>query len=538
MVEAIYADRCAGCHGETGVGDGELSDQLQFLPAPLGDPEVARQAAPVDWFTAVTVGNLERLMPGFASLTDQERWDVVGYAFGLSVPSEQRQRGEELYGQACASCHAGEGPGTNLGTGRQLVDQSAAQLYELISQGAGEAMPGFEDSLSAEERWALASFLQARDLTAGVSHPEPVAAPADEQLLLGTVTGTVRNGTSGSAVPPDLEVSLRGFDGELESVTRSTTVDSNGDFAFEGVEVVPSRLLVTTVEYQGVAYRSDLAHLLPEDPALELPLTVYEATPDTDLLSVQRLHILFDFSLGGVARVLELWALSNPTDRVMFDPEGVLKVGLPEGAVNLQFEEAEDLPRFLITEDGFADTAPLLPGLGGSDLAFGFDLQFDRRLDFEQLLNHRVQAVIILMPPEGPRLTGEGVQDLGVQDMGGITMHNYAIGTLEAGEVLSFQLSQGFAAGLGELQVPSLAIGAGVLGIALLLVGNWWFRRGAPVAPRQMSPETAPTKGTLLREIARLDEAFGAGSLEEAEYLNQRELLKRRALELMARDDD
>ncbi len=53
-----------------------------------------------------------------------------------------------------------------------------------------------------------------------------------------------------------------------------------------------------------------------------------------------------------------------------------------------------------------------------------------------------------------------------------------------------------------------------------------------------MSPETAPTKGTLLREIARLDEAFGAGSLEEAEYLNQRELLKRRALELMARDDD
>ena len=82
----IYAEKCAACHGPEGLGDGELANGLAFAPAPLGDPNFARAADPLEWYRAVTIGNLDRLMPGFVSLTDQQRWDVVGYALSLGSP--------------------------------------------------------------------------------------------------------------------------------------------------------------------------------------------------------------------------------------------------------------------------------------------------------------------------------------------------------------------------------------------------------------------------------------------------------------------
>ena len=74
---AIYAEKCAACHGPQGLGDGEQGKQLPVTVAALGLPQVARSAAPADWFTVVTRGNIERYMPPFASLTNQERWDVA-----------------------------------------------------------------------------------------------------------------------------------------------------------------------------------------------------------------------------------------------------------------------------------------------------------------------------------------------------------------------------------------------------------------------------------------------------------------------------
>jgi mono/diheme cytochrome c family protein len=96
--ELIYADKCAACHGPGGLGDGELANELAFAPAPLGDPEFASAADPLEWYRAVTVGNIDRLMPGFTSLSDQQRWDVVGYALSLGAASEQ-ELAAEIEGQ-------------------------------------------------------------------------------------------------------------------------------------------------------------------------------------------------------------------------------------------------------------------------------------------------------------------------------------------------------------------------------------------------------------------------------------------------------
>ena len=530
----IYAEKCAGCHGTAGLGDGELAANLQFPPAPLGQADFARQAAPSQWYTAVTAGNLERFMPPFASLSDGERWAVAGYALSLNVTADQLEQGEALYEAECAACHGPDGPGANLSVGRLLVDRSAEELYHTITEGAGAGMPGYAESLSEDQRWALAAFLQRRDLTAGTSQPEPVLAG---QPQVAAVRGAIRNGTFGAVVPAGLEVELHGIDGEQEVLTQTTLADGDGQFAFEGLEAVPGRLYYASLEYQGIPFQSELGHVLADQEWLELPLTIYEPSAETEALRIARLHLLIDFPAEGTARVLELWALTNPTDRVIDDPQGVLQISLPAGATNVQFDELAPGGRFLETPTGYLDTAPVPPGTGVGDLAFGFDLLYENRLEYQQTIDHPVEAVVILVVPGGPGLSGVGMQDMGLLDMGGVSMQAYSMEGLAPGETLAFRISGG-AGGGGAASGMGLLIGGGTLGAALVLAGLWWYRESR--APKEAEPRPAvqqpADRAALLQAIARLDDEYEGGQLDEAEYRTRREALKRQALEA-TRDD-
>src|SRR5215211_9283421 len=100
----IFAEKCAPCHGATGLGDGEQGIKLNVTVPAFGLPEIARPASPAQWYTVVTQGNMERFMPPFASLNDQERWDVVAYAMTLHTSEEEIVTGKELFETNCADC--------------------------------------------------------------------------------------------------------------------------------------------------------------------------------------------------------------------------------------------------------------------------------------------------------------------------------------------------------------------------------------------------------------------------------------------------
>src|SRR5512142_1455021 len=101
---AIFAEKCAPCHGKTGLGDGPQGIQLGVTVPAFGLPEVARPGTLADWYTTVTRGNMERLMPPFASLTDQQRWDVVAYAMSLHTNTDLLAKGKQLFEKNCANC--------------------------------------------------------------------------------------------------------------------------------------------------------------------------------------------------------------------------------------------------------------------------------------------------------------------------------------------------------------------------------------------------------------------------------------------------
>ncbi len=559
---AIYTEQCAVCHGPTGLGDGPQAASLPLVPAALGASETARAASPAEWYAVVTEGRTDHMMPGFASLSAQERWDVVAYALSLSSAPQTLEQGKALFKESCAECHGpdgkGKGEAPDLTSPVLLAEDTGADLFTTISSGRGDAMPAFADQLSEGQRWSLVSYVRSLPFAEpapepeATAVPEATATPGGEEAFEGTVVGRVINGSEGGEIPEGLEITLHGFDGQQQVLQESTTIEKDGTFRFEGLEPVPGRLFVVSAEYGGVLYGSEVGHLMQGEP-VELPLTIYESTTDASELRVERLHLLFDFPAEGVMQVIELWLLSNTGDRTITPAEGetTYEVILPEGATNLRFEDDVLGGRYKQTENGFADTVPVRPGSNVVQLVFSFELPYEKRLDFEQPLSYPVDSVVILVPEGGPEVSGEGVQDMGLREITGTSVQNYGAGPYEAGDILKVSL-RGRPPKTEGASTPvtwqNVVIGLGALGLALVAVGLWWrsaaLKRSEDFEEEALEEAAAePAAGgedreSLLRAIAELDDAFEAGELEEQEYHQRRQALKERLVALMRGEDD
>ncbi|PJH74834.1 MAG: hypothetical protein CO064_09835, partial [Anaerolineae bacterium CG_4_9_14_0_8_um_filter_58_9] len=99
--QAIYAAKCAACHGANGLGNGPQASGLPVPVTAIGLADIARQSSPAAWFTIVSQGRTDRYMPAFTSLSDQQRWDVLAYVYTLRATPEELQRGAALFAEKC-----------------------------------------------------------------------------------------------------------------------------------------------------------------------------------------------------------------------------------------------------------------------------------------------------------------------------------------------------------------------------------------------------------------------------------------------------
>ncbi len=82
---AVYRERCAACHGETGRGDGPKAKSLEGpAPASLADPAVMGRTSLLEIFRKLAIGVPGTAMPEFAGdLSDDDRWAVAAYVATL-----------------------------------------------------------------------------------------------------------------------------------------------------------------------------------------------------------------------------------------------------------------------------------------------------------------------------------------------------------------------------------------------------------------------------------------------------------------------
>ena len=409
---SIYLEKCAPCHGESGLGDGAMAGQLPVAAPALGTDVIARQSSPAAWYVMVTQGNLERRMPPFNSLTDRQRWDVVAYAYSLSNPAQRILAGEMLYEDNCAACHGELGDGTGpdaaglsvLAT--DFTDQelmagiSGEQLYQVISEGAGADMPAFGGQLSEEERWILAAYLRSLTFAPRIAvndvpeTPTPGATEMSADVQASPTTETVSGfgrvegqvvSISGGEIPADLTITLYGFDQMEQTFTAEAQVDGEGLYTFEEVPLPPGRALLASTEYEGVAYNSDIAVVDPDNSNIALIIPYYETTTDTSSLSVDRLHLLFEYIEPETLRVVEMFIISNSGDQIVVAPEEgqpVLSYSVPDEAINLQFQDGVVGERYIELTEGFGDFAAVRPGAGQHQVIYSYDLPYKEQIRF------------------------------------------------------------------------------------------------------------------------------------------------------------
>ncbi len=389
------------------------------------------------------------------------------------------------------------------------------------------------------------------------------AQPPDTELSI-VIAGQIINGTPGGSVPANLSLMLHTYDGQTMTAMTDGVADAQGRFRFESVPMQRGRSFEVMVTYRDVAYFSQRVEPELGEPVLELPVTVYETTTATTTLRVGQLHLLLEFAPGSV-QVMQLYILSNLGDRtiVVGDGKGV-PFRLPAEARDVRFESDPTGARFMRTEDGFVDTAPIVPGEGTLPTLVRYTLPYTGEATLRIPIDYPTQRVSVLLPEVGVRLEDAAYWRVGKELLLRGQVHqvfDYERVPLTAGEVLSLRIVGQPAVTTSTsdpatMERPSVSLAREggpfrisserrrtvfLVGMALSLIlieagGLWWWRNRllSAVAASGTPPSE---RASLLQAIADLDDAYEAGAIDEGAYRVQRAHLRHQALALM-RDRD
>lgn len=202
----IYEKKCYYCHGIKGDGNGSVSPRLDPEPRDFTTNEYKIRSTQLgelptdeDIFRIITSGIEGTAMPSWNTLSETDRWQVIGYIktfnkdfldnkckeieISKEIPetSETIKNGEKLFREAkCFLCHGNKGRGDGKITvtmntewnmqykARDLTKRwlfkggnNTGDIYRTISTGFNMTPMGtYKEYLSDKERWHLAHYVR------------------------------------------------------------------------------------------------------------------------------------------------------------------------------------------------------------------------------------------------------------------------------------------------------------------------------------------------------------------------------------------
>jgi mono/diheme cytochrome c family protein len=523
----IYAQSCAPCHGESGLGDGPQAGELPFEVPPIGNTSFGAEPSLDDWFLRVTDGNLDKFMPPFGqSYSVQERWEVLAYVANMwssSIDWAQQFAGSDFSTMF-----------SDLETVGPLVGQ---EIYRDIEKSG--ALTNL--NLSLDEQEELIGYLKL--LALGVAQIEEQAsevvteeneldATIDEDALEIAVSngiqGQIVNG-SGGAIPTGLEVVMHATDNTEAVEIAQVGIEPDGMFLIENIETDDAHRYFFSVDVQGLkffsAFYSDGQIEAQENVLVEF----FESSQAIENLQAEVIILVFNYTNEGQVRVIQQVVLSNSgTKAAAPDSNGqpLIHYQLPTNAANLLFESGLMGERYFTENEGFGDIRAVLPGNSSYQILFAYDLPYNRELEFEIALQFNTANLGVLVPQDLINLEGSKFVYQGPQVVETQSYNSYLYSDqIDAGDSISFQLS-----GLHPLNKSawqqlinnrSLLIGIFAL-LGTFTVGWWWFRS----ARLKVETNKALNQESILDAIVDLDRALEASEISERYYFKQRDALK------------
>ena len=538
--KALFVENCASCHGAAGLGDGEDAADLPFQAAPLGSKDFNNAKTLSGWYQVVTDGRVEHSMPSFASLTDQQRWDVVAYAFLLGFDPTTLGDGKDIYAQECATCHGTDGKGKPVGERvtpdfsdpKTLTDMSNQDIGQIIANGNSEGMPAFSEKLSQQQQSVVIDYVRAFAFSGDLQTEMAIGSSNETSAIKNgekfSITGQIKN-PAGTPLSELIEVYLTGYDDMVPTISLITPIDANGAFAFENLEFVDERVYQVTADYQGLTYRSDAIHPTDIQPgqSVEISLDVYETTTDASWLTADRVHVFFDITNPDTIQVVELFILDNPSDKVIISNENndpIFSFRLPANTTNLQFDAAELGTDYALTADGFDFLQPIAPG-AGQQILFAYEVPHPKKFDLLLNLPFEVKAAVVMIPKDGVTIENDQLTYSGERLIQDINVDLYSGNDFQKGSDIKLSLStkKSFQLSLTENSSANLAVGLAIFALVLIGAGVWLYRKKDDSAQGNLEDGvSSDSVDSLLDAIVALDDLFQEGELPEEAYKQRR----------------
>ena len=349
-------------------------------------------------------------------------------------------------------------------------------------------------------------------------------------------------------MPAGLTVTLAGFDNSQVALTQTTVVQTDGSFVFNDIDMPTGRVFMTFVEYNQYEFDSDVA-TIADSRALNLPITLYETSTDKSPLVSESMHVLFDFSQPGIVQVIELFVISNPTNKMIVAAQPgqpVLEFTLPDGVTNLQLDEGQIGQRYIKTANGIGDTSGIKPGARQTQVGFAYNLPYQDKLDLTIQVPVPTNLVTFMLPTNSIKLQSNQLKAAGEQSAQGMVLYLYSSSNVSAGQAISVTLSGKPSATSGTASTggsnTTIWIGAGIFALALGTAGFFIIRsrrlQTISSPAKFEEPEVNEDVDSLLDAIAALDDMHAAGELPDPAYQQRRAELKAKLAILFKQSDD
>ena len=451
--EELFRKNCVACHGDEGEGDGPLALSGE-IPHP-GNFRLGYSAAaqsPQEWFTTITEGRLERLMPPWQSLSMTERWELTWYSYTLSYSIPDLTQGREIWAAHCTACHSPISADSedsafkgnffvpaahgDMEEWRQYGD---AQLAELIRLEHAELLA--KGGVTQDELRAVVRYLRAESLGGSEEYWREIAALPPAQSPLRDIP---------IDLPEDqisdhpMEIWLRAHAGDAIHEQWLAKEESTGGYWLRDIPIVPEWRYQAVAESDSSSFRSIFYDAQSLQSLSQLPLQAI--TMESGALRQDSLALQFQpltASDGDFVLVTEALRLKNMT-QLMYT-EGAAKswqLPLPPGANLLKIAANERQAYDAISNSIFA-LQPILPG-ADELVGLQYSLPWSELAVYEYPLPYGLSGPLRVLLPAGEfKILGVDWPRLGEEMLNEQQYTSYGIeADLEPGSVLRFGLAR------------------------------------------------------------------------------------------------
>lgn len=357
----------------------------------------------------------------------------------------------------------------------------------------------------------------------------PMTLMADDASF-GVINGRVLNETLSHTGLDGLEVILQAYVEGKEPVERRSKTDRNGFFSFQGISTDQKFFYHISTRYKDIEYFGRAIQFMGEN-ALSVDLSVYETTDQDNDIYIKMNHMFFEKDKDSIW-IKEALIVENRGNRVYVGSQELqpgrketLRVSLPEGASNLQFEQHVD-PFVVRTAKGFIDTADIKPG--NKRILFSYTVgTADLNYKFIKSLHHKTDSFIVIFPEKGVKVKSDQLEFKGPMMNSGQQFFHLSGTNFDKGSRIAIELVSAENKGFFQWVIVGMLILLAGIVFALPFIKQKNFNQEADrQTPVCEEMDLTDQRQVVLRAIAQLDDHAESGGIHmDAYHMERAELL-------------